>query len=327
MRVHVVPNPRCGGGARGRARASRQRTQRGLRALPAVRCRPLPRALRLDADRADRPAAPLHVDLARVRPLRAHRRVPLVRDRLHEPAAAPPRRCRTPTATSRTCATSRRRRGASRPSPRASRTSARYAPSGRLLDVGCHVGTFIELAEQAGYDVEGVEPSRWAAKRAEARVRGPVRRRRRRGRPAARGRLRRGHDVGRHRAPARPGSARCARCTRRCGRAGSSRSRRWTSRRSSRASPAAAGRGTCRCTSSTSPAARSASCCAAAASRSSRSRATAASCASPMPSRAWAPTAARRSASRAPLTRPVAGRTVGVDLGDIVTVVARKPEG
>ena len=48
-------------------------------------------------------------------------------------------------------------------------------PSGRLLDVGCHVGTFIELAEQAGYDVEGVEPSRWAAKRAEERVRGTVR--------------------------------------------------------------------------------------------------------------------------------------------------------
>jgi 2-polyprenyl-3-methyl-5-hydroxy-6-metoxy-1,4-benzoquinol methylase len=51
----------------------------------------------------------------------------------------------------------------------------RYAASGRLLDVGCHVGTFIALAEEAGYDVEGVEPSRWAAKRAGERVRGPVR--------------------------------------------------------------------------------------------------------------------------------------------------------
>ena len=38
-------------------------------------------------------------------------------------------------------------------------------------------------------------------------------------------------------------------------------------------------------------------------------------------------TAARRSASRAPSRAPVADRTVGVDLGDIVTVVARKPEG
>jgi 2-polyprenyl-3-methyl-5-hydroxy-6-metoxy-1,4-benzoquinol methylase len=50
----------------------------------------------------------------------------------------------------------------------------RFAPAGRLLDVGCHVGTFIELAEGAGFEVAGVEPSRWAAKRAEARVRGPV---------------------------------------------------------------------------------------------------------------------------------------------------------
>jgi 2-polyprenyl-3-methyl-5-hydroxy-6-metoxy-1,4-benzoquinol methylase len=50
----------------------------------------------------------------------------------------------------------------------------RFAPSGRLLDVGCHVGTFIELAEDAGFEVAGVEPSRWAARRAEARVNGPV---------------------------------------------------------------------------------------------------------------------------------------------------------
>jgi 2-polyprenyl-3-methyl-5-hydroxy-6-metoxy-1,4-benzoquinol methylase len=50
----------------------------------------------------------------------------------------------------------------------------RYASSGRLLDVGCHIGTFIALAEQAGFEVAGVEPSRWAARRAEQRVRGPV---------------------------------------------------------------------------------------------------------------------------------------------------------
>lgn len=50
----------------------------------------------------------------------------------------------------------------------------RYAPRGRLLDVGCHVGTFIALAEQAGYAVAGVEPSRWAAKRAAERINGTV---------------------------------------------------------------------------------------------------------------------------------------------------------
>ncbi len=40
---------------------------------------------------------------------------------------------------------------------------ARFAPGGRLLDVGCHVGTFLEIAERGGFDVAGVEPSRWAA--------------------------------------------------------------------------------------------------------------------------------------------------------------------
>jgi 2-polyprenyl-3-methyl-5-hydroxy-6-metoxy-1,4-benzoquinol methylase len=33
----------------------------------------------------------------------------------------------------------------------------------RLLDVGCHVGVFVELAAQHGWDAWGVEPSRWAA--------------------------------------------------------------------------------------------------------------------------------------------------------------------
>jgi 2-polyprenyl-3-methyl-5-hydroxy-6-metoxy-1,4-benzoquinol methylase len=54
------------------------------------------------------------------------------------------------------------------------RVVGRHAPSGRLLDVGCHVGTFLELAEQAGYDVAGVEPSRWAADHANRRLRGTV---------------------------------------------------------------------------------------------------------------------------------------------------------
>ncbi len=50
----------------------------------------------------------------------------------------------------------------------------RYAPGGKLLDVGCHVGTFLELAEEAGYEVAGVEPSRWAADHANSRLRGNV---------------------------------------------------------------------------------------------------------------------------------------------------------
>ena len=50
----------------------------------------------------------------------------------------------------------------------------RFCPTGRLLDVGCHVGTFLTLAEQAGFDVAGVEPSRWAAGVARGRIRGSV---------------------------------------------------------------------------------------------------------------------------------------------------------
>jgi 2-polyprenyl-3-methyl-5-hydroxy-6-metoxy-1,4-benzoquinol methylase len=34
---------------------------------------------------------------------------------------------------------------------------------GRLLDVGCHIGVFLELAAARGWAAQGVEPSRWAA--------------------------------------------------------------------------------------------------------------------------------------------------------------------
>ncbi len=50
----------------------------------------------------------------------------------------------------------------------------KYRRSGQLLDVGCHVGTFLTLAEQAGFDVAGVEPSRWGAEIARTRINGNV---------------------------------------------------------------------------------------------------------------------------------------------------------
>ena len=40
----------------------------------------------------------------------------------------------------------------------------------RLLDVGCHIGVFLEIAQERGWEAWGVEPSRWAA--GEARSRG-----------------------------------------------------------------------------------------------------------------------------------------------------------
>lgn len=39
----------------------------------------------------------------------------------------------------------------------------------RLLDVGCHIGVFVEIAGERGWDACGVEPSRWAAAQAQAR--------------------------------------------------------------------------------------------------------------------------------------------------------------
>lgn len=43
---------------------------------------------------------------------------------------------------------------------------AKHAPRGRLLDIGAHVGTFLRVAREAGYEVSGVEPSAWAARHA-----------------------------------------------------------------------------------------------------------------------------------------------------------------
>ena len=41
---------------------------------------------------------------------------------------------------------------------------------GRLLDVGCSAGLFSELARAAGWEVLGIEPSRWLADRARDRL-------------------------------------------------------------------------------------------------------------------------------------------------------------
>lgn len=40
---------------------------------------------------------------------------------------------------------------------------------GRLLDIGCYTGVFLDLARQRGWQTAGVEPSRWAAARAQAK--------------------------------------------------------------------------------------------------------------------------------------------------------------
>jgi 2-polyprenyl-3-methyl-5-hydroxy-6-metoxy-1,4-benzoquinol methylase len=39
----------------------------------------------------------------------------------------------------------------------------------RLLDVGCHIGVFLEIAQERGWEAWGVEPSHWAAREAQSR--------------------------------------------------------------------------------------------------------------------------------------------------------------
>ena len=39
----------------------------------------------------------------------------------------------------------------------------------RLLDLGCHIGVMVELAQARGWDAWGVEPSTWASEQARAR--------------------------------------------------------------------------------------------------------------------------------------------------------------
>lgn len=46
----------------------------------------------------------------------------------------------------------------------------RAQPPRRLLDVGCHIGVMLEIAQERGWNAMGIEPSSWAA--AKARERG-----------------------------------------------------------------------------------------------------------------------------------------------------------
>ncbi len=46
---------------------------------------------------------------------------------------------------------------------------AQNSQTRRLLDVGCHIGVMVELAQQRGWEAWGIEPSTWAAEQARAR--------------------------------------------------------------------------------------------------------------------------------------------------------------
>jgi predicted TPR repeat methyltransferase len=52
---------------------------------------------------------------------------------------------------------------------RALRRVERRTTPGRMLDVGCWTGSFLEAGRRRGWDPEGIEPSRWAAARARER--------------------------------------------------------------------------------------------------------------------------------------------------------------
>jgi SAM-dependent methyltransferase len=61
-----------------------------------------------------------------------------------------------------------RRRSLSRNLARLARRSG--GRRGRLLDVGCSAGLFAELARDAGWEVQGIEPSLWLAEKARRRL-------------------------------------------------------------------------------------------------------------------------------------------------------------
>ena len=45
----------------------------------------------------------------------------------------------------------------------------RHERTGKLLDIGCHLGMFLDVAKEAGWDVTGLEPSRWSVEQARER--------------------------------------------------------------------------------------------------------------------------------------------------------------
>lgn len=45
----------------------------------------------------------------------------------------------------------------------------KFIRPGKILDVGCFVGYFLELAKSRGWQVQGIEPSKWATKEAKKR--------------------------------------------------------------------------------------------------------------------------------------------------------------
>jgi SAM-dependent methyltransferase len=63
----------------------------------------------------------------------------------------------------------REERGQVETATRALRIIERFVSPAAMLDVGCWTGSFLVAARDRGWSVSGIEPSRWAAARAEAR--------------------------------------------------------------------------------------------------------------------------------------------------------------
>ena len=51
-----------------------------------------------------------------------------------------------------------------------------HVQPGRLLDLGCHLGFFLEVAAEGGWEAQGLEPSSWAAETAREKAEAEQRR-------------------------------------------------------------------------------------------------------------------------------------------------------